>query len=497
MKSSSLYCFDVFDTVLTRLVGYPSSVFYFVGQRLAGQGMISVSPSEFQRMRKQAESQARAGHPKGEIHFREIWKQLAADLALPASSLEHCMREELCVEACLIRPVPGARERVEEAAAKGKVAYVSNMYLPASFLQEQLQAHRLWPPGASLYVSCDHGCSKDDGSLFRAVLAAEGKKSSHAVHFGNDAKSDVRGARAARVPAIHYPHSELNRFEWALEKDAAESEGIGSLMAGASRLTRLQVQDGSPHQRAIWTVAAGVAGPALTAYLMWIFQRAQELNVRRLYFVSRDGQILLDMARQLAMKWNLDFELRYLYASRQAWHLPSVSRVTECDLSWILEMTDFFSIESVFARVSVKPEEIREALVGAGFPPDQWNRHLTEPERQRLRALLLDDSVSRTIVAAARREIRNTGAIPAAGRSLRSRPERHRGRRLDRKSHGFARHRSQPRGRLCAVRSLLRSVRKRRKTGERSAPQPARGFLHRRLPRQSAARRFPSITHHA
>ena len=51
--------FDVFDTVLTRIVGLPVSVFVVLGKKLTDKSMLSVSPVEFARQRVEAEARAR------------------------------------------------------------------------------------------------------------------------------------------------------------------------------------------------------------------------------------------------------------------------------------------------------------------------------------------------------------------------------------------------------------------------------------------------------
>ena len=205
-------------------------------------------------------------------------------------------------------------------------------------------------------------------------------------------------AKAVRIQPMLYSDCAVNRYEQILQSAASDTQGVSALMAGASRLTRLQFPDQCVRSRTLWEVAAGVAAPTLTAYLLWLFQRARELDIRRLYFLSRDGQVLFEMARALVWKWNLDFELRYLYGSRQAWHRASVSEISERELGWIMDDTVFLSVESALARVCVDPKQVEMALVSGGFGREDWTRNLDVRRRGCLRTMLRRDPVARMIV---------------------------------------------------------------------------------------------------
>lgn len=398
MSSTRLFCFDVFDTTLTRLVGEPVSLFFLLGQRLCSRGLISRPAAEFLQARVEAERRVRSQGPQREATLADIWNQLASDLELPLQLAQQCLEQELHLEEEMIRLVPSAKKWVTEARQKGKVAFISDMYLPAAFIKRQLEKYELWGPECSLYVSCEHGCSKADGSLFRSLLEKEGVKTSEAHHVGNDPISDVQGAKLANIKSTLQPDCALNRYERILQGASSQTQAWGALLAGASRVARLQAGNQEARARVLWEVACGVAAPTLVTYLRWVFKRARDLNIERLYFVSRDGQILLEIAQALSTKWKLGLELRYLYGSRQAWHLPAVSEITDRELAWILAETTFLSIETALSRVGLQPEEIAATLLKAGFDRQQWQRNLSKEQRRQLADLLRESSVASRIV---------------------------------------------------------------------------------------------------
>jgi hypothetical protein len=100
-----------------------------------------------------------------------------------------------------------------------------------------------------------------------------------------------------------------------------EGGGPGGVrLAAAAAIVRQEVQARSARDGAIRDVSAGVAGPFLTAYVLWLLFDAQARGIERLYFLSRDGEVLLGLADILAPRLGITIERRYLYASRRAWN---------------------------------------------------------------------------------------------------------------------------------------------------------------------------------
>ena len=56
---TSIASFDIFDTLLTRRVGTPTSLFFILGDRAARSGLINITASTFRDLRVKAEEDAR------------------------------------------------------------------------------------------------------------------------------------------------------------------------------------------------------------------------------------------------------------------------------------------------------------------------------------------------------------------------------------------------------------------------------------------------------
>lgn len=399
--SGLLASVDVFDTVLTRAVGRPEALFLILGRTDAARSHASASPEYFARARVQAEQRARARHGActGLLHIAE---ELAVTLDLTDEQTDALVAAEMATEARLLRPVPGAAAWLHGLRRiGGKVAFVSDTYLPSVFVRQQLIDKGLWAEGDSLYVSCDASVEKWSGRLFATVARCEGRVPWRILHHGNDPVADGGSARRAGLRVRPVTVANLNRYEKILEEQSFETGGMSSVFAGASRLARLDVGAAAPERAAIADVAAGVAAPVLVAFVLSVLRHAARGGIRRLYFVARDGELLLRIARTLAAPAGFKGGLKYLYGSRRSWNLPAVDRVDERQLDWIFDYSWSLSIRSLLERVAMSPEEIAGCLVADGFPPEMWSDNLSAADRARLRRVVADGEVANRVVTRA------------------------------------------------------------------------------------------------
>ena len=250
------------------------------------------------------------------------------------------------------------------------------MYLPADFLRDLLVRHDLFQHGDRLFVSNEYGQSKFTGSLWPTIITEMGVPAEAIHHTGNDARSDHRSAQKAGLSTTLLGHCNLNRFEEELEQWAFETDGFTSLLAGASRLARINVNASTEHERLLRDVSAGVVAPFVVGNVLWILRRAVEDGLKKVFFIARDGQVLLDVARELAPMVGFTGELEYLYGSRQAWMLPSMTEITTDVLDTIVPFSgdvDMVTLRLIAHRFEIEPESIRDELIAADFAENSWD----------------------------------------------------------------------------------------------------------------------------
>ena len=315
--------FDVFDTVITRNVYRPQDLFSRVPAELAaaGQGeLLARLPCGYRGARLAAETAAR-GALAGceEVTLPGILEELARQHGLPAGAAQALAASEIRLELASVSGIRSTADLIAQLRRQGvRIAFISDMYLPEQVIREMLLQVGVLSPGDRLYVSGSLGKKKSTGSLFRLVLDDLQLRGSEILHLGDYLWSDVLVPRYRHgIAAVHFRSAGQNAYE------RAWGEGCSCLLcsslAGAGRAARLMLPPkGGPAGSVLAEIGCNLLGPLLAAFVHWTLQQAQQRGVRRLYFLSRDGEILLQVARQLAQRHGYPIELSYLHLSRTA-----------------------------------------------------------------------------------------------------------------------------------------------------------------------------------
>lgn len=403
-----LHTFDVFDTLLTRTLAVPKDLFLELGEDLCALELTEGGPERFASLREKAEIEARRQTKHGEPGLEEIYAVLSALMAWDPKTAGRVMQLELDLEESAIRPVPGMLERVEKARRDGDgVAFLSDMYLPGAFIRGKLRKAGFLKNDKELYLSSEIHASKWTGEMYERVRSDLGPVEAW-THVGDHPQSDVQVPAGLGISASLFERAHPTRFE-ALTRMSEQGAPIlsRSRLAGAMRLARLENPEQDAHRRVVWDTASSVIGPLLFGFVQWCLDQAETHGIKRLYFVSRDGQILHRMARKIADAWGYDIECRYLFGSRQAWHPAAVGRLDPGDLEWILTPTTFLSVNRVFDRVGMKPEAHARTLEEGGFARGAWDENLDEESRARLGRLILEEPLKSAVEneAASKRDL--------------------------------------------------------------------------------------------
>jgi len=341
-----------------------------------------MSPAQYAALRKRAEQRARAWHAKA-TSLDHIFEQLGFIVTWREEALRQLQTEEVAMERRWIRPVPEIADEISKwRSTGGSVVFLSDMYLPSSVIRGLLRDHDIWKAEDRLFVSCEHAAEKHDGQLFARAKYALDQSAVYDRHVGNHKVSDVEGARKADLKASYVPQANPNRYEAILE-EAVDSCGEGAAqLAGASRYARLTTPVETGHERALRRVAAGVVSPLLVCFVSWVLRQAEKQSLKRLYFTSRDGQLLYRIAHTLAPLLGLhNMEFRYVYFSRVA---IACARCPDKMLPQVWDTKAPVSGTELLARLGLSPEDMRPYL------PPEFNISAIDkdPVRKDLRAAL-------------------------------------------------------------------------------------------------------------
>jgi hypothetical protein len=325
-------------------------------------------------------------------------------LHLPPELASRFAEEEAALERRFVRLNPLAQTVLARAAShQSRIIYVSDTYHTASWLREALDLSPRGQTDRRVFSSSDLAKSKASGAMFSHIRQEYPLGSKRLLHIGDHEHSDVAMPSRAGFESFHFPDATLNRYESVLSEAAWASSGLTASMAGASRMARLSCQAAglTDDQRALTEVAAGVASPILVGYVLWILQRAQGRGIDRLYFLSRDGEVLLEIARALIGRLGISMETRYLHVSRLSCNLASTFDGDYEELSWVFRDSLGATIGEALRLLDIEWAEVVAAMADSDFfRPDE----AVDAERAaRLESVLLKPDLRRIITRKASR----------------------------------------------------------------------------------------------
>jgi len=175
----------------------------------------------------------------------------------------------------------------------------------------------------------------------------------------------------------------LNRYEKTLRTYARTTQGFSKALADASYQAQTTLSCDTDHEKHLRDVTAGVIAPVLVSFVLWILHRAKEHGIERLYFLSRDGQILRHIAERLIdKKPALSCDTKYLYVSRQSLGRACLSGGAVED-AWIWSDMSVSTGEQMLERI--------------GTSLDAFSHELAEEEVHAFRQQPIPEGVKRTI----------------------------------------------------------------------------------------------------
>lgn len=113
-------------------------------------------------------------------------------------------------------PTPGAVSTLTALTGRYRLAVICDTgYSPGTVLRELLERHGMLAHFEYLYFSDEHEHCKPDKRAFTRTLAELGVRAPEAAHVGDIQRTDIAGAQAAGMAAVH--------FIGANDHDAGES----------------------------------------------------------------------------------------------------------------------------------------------------------------------------------------------------------------------------------------------------------------------------------
>lgn len=295
-KNYSYVSFDVFDTLLKRNVGKPSDVFDLIQLRLEKE-------EDFKEKRIVAEQKARRKSNE-EITLDDIYENYDAE-----EYLKNKLKSlELCIEQQCLTINPYIIDFYNYCIRYKKVYIISDMYLPSNFIANVLLNNGI-TGYKKLYVSSEYGKTKKDGTLFELYLKQNSINPQNAIHIGDSWKADYIMPQKRKISALHIPRIIKNE-DTVFCGDEINTNYLNSVVNNNIKL------ETNPYYK----FGYQKFGPFLWGYIRWIHKKLKEKGIKKVFFFSRDGYIMLKAFKLLYA--NEDIEIHYLEVSRRSLRVP-------------------------------------------------------------------------------------------------------------------------------------------------------------------------------
>lgn len=326
---NTIYSFDIFDTCLCRSCGDPLFVFDIVAQKVLGDDVERTQINDFVQIRINGEEGARKKYIS-ELHedvtFDEIYQECDFS-SLTTLGNEIIQKVELETESeCLIK-IRENYKRVLDIHKKGSsIIYISDMYLPSTFLRTMLAREGFWEEGDTIIVSCEYGKTKETGNLYDYVRDLLHIKNAKWIHIGDNLTSDHKIPEKKGIKTLKYRSQRTYYNQLYLKHEISTTNLNITKFANILHSTSLSYNKTPYVAFAVDFIAAN-----FVPYVYSIMQDAEARGIDNLYFLARDGYLFYQIAKEF--KYNFpSININYLYVSRDSLYLPGLKDVTRQSL---------------------------------------------------------------------------------------------------------------------------------------------------------------------
>lgn len=382
VQSKKYVSFDIFDTLLKRNVKQPTDVFKLMELILSKRGLPFSATK-----RIEAEKKARSKTLAEEITIEDIYQQY---VGLSSPERTSYVETELDVEDSVLVPNQVMVNVYNRCVELGKHVFViSDMYLPHEFLEKLLFKNGI-KGYEKLYVSCEVGKTKKEGTLFEEYLTENNIAPKQAIHIGDSWKSDFASPRKLGMDAVHIP---------LMVKEASTIYDDNNLKTNYLNQFVNNTVDNS--KGVYYQFGYQKFGPFLWGYANWLHNRAQKKYLSKLYFFSRDGFIMKKAYDLLFV--NDKVRSYYLEVSRRSLRVPILW--LDASFETILGMVSpskRVSLRSLFDCVGLAIEDYEQLLSKYNFTErTSFDRNKIKEDKN-LQSLFMD--LNQDIVNLSKRE---------------------------------------------------------------------------------------------
>jgi hypothetical protein len=355
MKKYITYTYDIFDTLFSRIYKFPEELYIAVYERYKEKELASQSNAFlFQKLRKIAEKKARDSQPENqnEVTLPEIYKFLPG---FSEEEKENLLELELELEKEGSIPI---RKNLSELLGRKNKLLISDMYLDTEFLWNLGKKHNLDLSRDQYIVSSDWNAKKTDGKLFQKLK--EGRFIHKPwVHKGDSFLSDFLSVKQKGGKAIYDSGYRTGAWNRWLDRPFPSSNIYTDFLNLERKIKtwKFQTNSKSDLETGLLLSYANCISPFLAGFSAWLASELEKGNIKKIYFLSRDGHSLWKFFSSFTSGKGFDSD--YLQCSRLVLILAGLEKKGKSGIQELCGRGDANSIRILTEKLGIEEESSR------------------------------------------------------------------------------------------------------------------------------------------
>lgn len=327
IEAADIVSFDIFDTLIKRIVNSPEQIFDIVGKFCGIE--------DFGKLRQDMQMQAsmKVEREQGIPHadFKQIYEYIKANADIEAD-WEQVKETELQAETDALVVNPEIYEVYKFAREqKKRIIVTSDMYLTKKELIPILNKCGYTEIDA-IYISADEHATKYNKDLFQVICEKENVQPDRILHIGDNKQADYENAKDAGWNAIHY---QSEQGLWERKDDFWYNLGVR------------------------------VGGPLYLGIFRWIQQELEKKETDKIFFLARDGYNIYNLFQKYT-----GLDAAYLYTSRRAMLLAGIEKLDKETLNILPPFTFGQTVKEILEYLDIY-DICKDSIKEAGFQSEE------------------------------------------------------------------------------------------------------------------------------
>lgn len=379
-----LISFDVFDTLLCRVVGPPEVTKIPAARELAkflNQKEKDISVYDLYKKRCDIEvaqsEQSRKFGRDGAISISDVFREWV-DLYHLTGNVETIISElvkiEIASELKVTRPIEGMVNAVQLAKNLAKkVVWISDMYLAKNHIELLLENHGLGNFFYQGYVSSECGLKKHSGLLFKKVLRDLDISPDRWLHYGDNNGADFFPPKKLGGKSFLFLQKKQNQKSTRLKR-LKNAEKRQSKLSGASFWENFNdLVPGNRFTNSAYQLGYHLFGPLISLFIHLTIEQVKKHKIQLVLFPAREGFVFRTVFNTLKQTLLTDSNIptEYCYLNRKTTYLASLLKLGNREIVRGLSFTQRPTIRIMLNRFSLDPMEFESIATQCGIGLDE------------------------------------------------------------------------------------------------------------------------------